>query len=174
MKRSALMLAFVWLFALAGCDSGGANPSAASSAEATAAPSGPEPDRAMLAATKQRKALFTLIFKNYLPIASMARERIPFDADVVRTNAEHIQNLGAMMADVFETDTRGSGVVTESLDAIWEQPEKYAQKISAFQAASVALVGAAATGDEATIKASAGRLGQSCGSCHDDFRVDDD
>jgi cytochrome c556 len=103
----------------------------------------------------------------------MARDRMEFDADRVATNADRLLALSKMLSDAFAADTRGNDVTTEALDVIWEQPEDFAAKIQANIDAAGALVDASTTGDEGAMKEAIGRLGSTCGSCHDDFRVDD-
>lgn len=183
MKRITVISASVCLTLLGACDSGGATASATQTPEPAAtapapaqsdAGAAPKVDRAMSKAAKERKAVFTLILKNFGPLGGMARGRMPFDADVVKKNSMHVQHLSAMVGDVFVTDTRGSGVESDALDAIWEQPEKFAQKIAAFETAAAGLVEVSASGDEGLTKAAIGRVGKACGSCHDDFKVDDD
>ncbi|MFK8030001.1 MAG: cytochrome c [Gammaproteobacteria bacterium] len=182
MKRIALLTASVCLTLLGGCDSGSGNASAnpvaepaAKTAPAPAAESGgAKIERKYTQAVKERQSVFTLILKNFGPLGGMARGRAPFNAEVVQKNSVHLQHLGAMIGDTFTTDTRGTGVKTDALDAVWDDQEAFAKKIAAFQSAVDALADVASTGDESKIKPSIGRVGKACGSCHDDFKVDDD
>jgi len=104
---------------------------------------------------------------------NMARGEAPFDAAVVSKNSMRLHQMSLMLADAFVTDTRGSGVETEALDVIWENTEEFAGKIEALTTAAGALAEVAGSGDEASVVAAIGELGQKCGSCHDDFRLDD-
>ncbi len=182
MQRIALLTATACLAILGGCDSGNGSASATQATEPetqtapaqTAETSGATIDRKYTQALKERQSVFTLIRKNYSPLAGMARDRAPFDAEVVQKNAAHLQHLGAMIGDTFITDTRGSGIDTDALDVIWDEPEKFANKITAFRSAADALAEVASSGDETMVKASIGRVGKACGSCHDDYKVDDD
>jgi len=78
-----------------------------------------------------------------------------------------------MLSDAFAADTSGNQVATEALDVIWEQPNEFEAKIQANIEATNALIEIATTGDESAIREAIGRLGSTCGSCHDDFRADD-
>lgn len=124
-------------------------------------------------AVETRQSLLHLMGWNISPLGAMARDRIAFDAERVATNAARLQALSKMLSDAFAPDTRGNDVETEALDRIWEQPDAFAEKIQANMDAASALVEVAGTGDEGAIKEAIGRLGSTCGSCHDDFRVDD-
>ena len=77
-----------------------------------------------------------------------------------------------MLEERFETDTRNSGVETEALDRIWEDMDAFKGKISEAMDAANNL--AAVAGDDARFKDAAMDMRSACGSCHDDFRVDDD
>ncbi|MDH3336445.1 MAG: cytochrome c [Gammaproteobacteria bacterium] len=178
MKKSYRLVAFLTLPVFFGC--GGSEQTAASDAAPTAAQqvaaepiSAPEIDRASQRAAEVRQSVLKLISNNFGPMRNMARKEAPFDAPVVRKNSLRLHQLSLMMADAFATDTRGSDVVTEALDVIWETPEAFAGKIEALTTAAGALAESAASADEASILAAVGELGQKCGSCHDDFRQDD-
>lgn len=124
-------------------------------------------------AVETRQALLRVMVWNFGPLGAMARDRIEFDAERVATNAQRLQALTKMLSDAFGPDTRGNDVTTEALDAIWEQPDDFAAKIQANMEAADNLVAATQTGDEGAMREAIGKLGSTCGSCHDDFRVDD-
>lgn len=124
-------------------------------------------------AVETRQSLLHLMSWNIGPLGAMARDRIEFDAERVETNAARLLALSQMLSDAFAPDTRGSDVTTEALDRIWEQPDEFSGKVRATVEASAGLVAATETGDEAAMREAIGRLGSSCGSCHDDFRADD-
>ncbi len=124
-------------------------------------------------AVETRQSVLHLMAWNISPLGAMARDRMEFDADRVATNAERLLALSKMLSDAFGPDTRGNDVETEALDVIWENPADFTAKVQANMEAASALVEVSATGDEGAIKEAIGRLGSTCGSCHDDFRVDD-
>ena len=158
-----IILAISILTVTAACEGG--SPGDASS------PAAPVDEKAVQA-VEEREAVLKLMKRNFGPLAGMAKEKIPYDAGLAQKNATHLANLVVMMEDVFATDTRGSGVETEALDKIWEQPDKFAGKIDALVEAADEL--AAVAGDESALADAVGKVGKSCGSCHDDFREDDD
>jgi cytochrome c556 len=119
-----------------------------------------------------RQSVLTLMAWNISPLGGMARDRIPFDAERVATNAERILALSKMLPDAFAPDTRGTGVKTDALDLIWEDADAFAEKLRANEEAAAALVEVAGSGDEAAMREAIGRLGSTCGSCHDDFKAD--
>jgi len=124
-------------------------------------------------AVETRQSVLHLMGWNIGPLGGMARGRMEFDVERVETNAARLVALSEMLSDAFAADTRANNVTTEALDVIWEQPDEFAAKIEATIEASKDLLNVAATGDEGDIKAAIGQLGSTCGSCHDDFRLDD-
>jgi len=159
-------VAFLALSVLVGCGGSGTE----QAAETTSAP---EVDRNMQRAVEVRQAVLRLVSTNFGPMRNMARGEADFDAAVVRKNSLRLHQLSLMLPDAFITDTRGSGVETEALDAVWENPEAFAAKADDLSTAAGALVATTASGDEESILAAIGELGGKCGSCHDDFRLDD-
>ncbi|KCZ88053.1 c-type cytochrome [Hyphomonas jannaschiana] len=78
------------------------------------------------------------------------------------------------MADWFPAGTGpDSGVKTDALPAIWEEPDLFTEKLSDFQMAAGALATAAETGDLAVIAPAFATTGGTCKSCHEKFRADD-
>ncbi|WP_043739950.1 cytochrome c [Thioalkalivibrio nitratireducens] len=62
---------------------------------------------------------------------------------------------------------------TDALAAVWEEPEKFAERARDTHEAAVALHAAVEVGDDAEMGQRFRALGQSCRSCHDDFRQSD-
>lgn len=182
MPRTGFAALFI-LFALSftACDSSGpqpavANPpgaeSAATAEVVTDTNTAAAPDERMVDAVKSRKAVLTVLKDNFVPLALMVRGRIDYDADTAQRYANRLPVMIGMMEERFATDTRGSGVETEALDEIWEDMDAFLVKIdNAHEAANhLAMV----AGDEAQFNDAVLGMRDACGSCHDDFRVDDD
>ncbi len=110
------------------------------------------------------------------PMGGMARGRMPIDADLVALNAQRIGSIAPMLTDTFKLNTAESGVKSAALPVIWEKPAEFQGKIETLieRAADLARIAQSEGADEAAIKGGIGKLGQACGSCHDDFRVKDD
>jgi cytochrome c556 len=84
---------------------------------------------------------------------------------------ELAKTLGALFPDGTGP---GPGIETEAKPEVWSQKDKFAEAVKALEVSSAALVEAAKSGDVAKIKTAMGPVGQSCGDCHDTFKVDDD
>lgn len=109
------------------------------------------------------------------PLGGMARGKIPMDAGLVGRNAQRIGALAPMLTDTFKLNTSEFELTTEALPVIWENPAEFQAKIETLVERAADLSRLAETGSsEGALKGGIGKLGQACGSCHDDFRVKDE
>ncbi len=109
------------------------------------------------------------------PLGGMARGKIPMDAEVVARHAQRIGAIAPMLTDTFKLNTSESDVTTEALPVIWEKPAEFQAKIETLVERAADLSRLAETdSSEGALKGGIGKLGQACGSCHDDFRVKDE
>lgn len=161
MRRSVILLPI--LFAFYGC--GGGEPSASQPAAAV--------DEATQRAVEVRQSVLRLLSHNYRPMRDMARGNADFDAEVIATRSARIAMLADMLPEVFAPDTRGANVETEALDRIWEEPEAFAAKHQALRDAAAELIAVSGSDDQEAVMTAVRDLGGRCGSCHDDFRLDD-
>lgn len=136
---------------------------------AVAQPAPPTPEQQAANAVSTRQAVFKLISWNMGPMGGMLRTA-PYDAAVVRTNAQNIANLAPMIPGLFASDTTAFDVETRAADAVWTSKDDFDAKAAALIEAANAVV--AAADDEAAAKAAIGALGGACGSCHDTYRPD--
>jgi cytochrome c556 len=123
-------------------------------------------------ATQLRQSVFSLLGSNMGPLGGMAKGKIAFDAEKAGKHALRIHQLSLMIADYTRTDTSAHKVKTEALDAVWQQPDAFAQRIKDLTLASENLQKAAASGNEAAVKKAIGGVGRTCGGCHDDFKAE--
>lgn len=121
-------------------------------------------------AVETRQAILHLVRWNFSPLVGMARDKVPYDAEKAHMHAERLHQLMLMVPDAFTMDTRGYEGDTEALDVIWENKDGFNEKLHNAIQAAIALKDNA--GDQAQLPALVGDMGSTCGSCHDDFRVD--
>ena len=126
-------------------------------------------DERAQAAAETRQGLLKVVVSYFGPIVAMAREQIPYDGELVKTNAEKISTLLPMIEDVFRANTSEFDLDTEALDNIWETPDDFNAKAQAAAEKASALAAAAAEGQGAAMQAF-GQLGASCKACHDNYR----
>lgn len=92
--------------------------------------------------------------------------------DNVASHADALATLSAEVAAAFE----GGGTFedSDSLAAIWDEPEAFAKAVANFDAAVAALGDVADGGDMQAIDAAQREIGKACKGCHEDFRQKDD
>lgn len=139
----------------------------------TGAQQAPTPEEQAQNAVETRQAVYKLLGWNMGPMGGMLRNKVPFDAALVEQNAHRIASLAGMIPSLFEMDTREFDVETEALPRIWEGKDAFDGKAKDLVAAAEALATTAAGGDEGATRAAIAKVGQACGSCHDDYRLED-
>ncbi len=95
------------------------------------------------------------------------------DMRAVRSVATSMAGLAAKSSRWFPKGTGPDVGETGAKPEIWQNPEDFAAKRRAFQAAAGALDRAARMGNVATIKDSYAELGKTCKGCHDLYREED-
>jgi cytochrome c556 len=104
-------------------------------------------------------------------INTEARAPMP-NVDTIRTNLPAVQKVAAELPTLFPAGTGPeTGVKTAAKPEIWANRADFDQKVAAFQAAAKGLVTASAGSDGAAVTAAAGAVGQACGGCHTNYRV---
>ena len=120
---------------------------------------------------KDYRAAVMTAFRGHIGAASMiARGLVENDDQLVG----HAQGLASSAKELANLWPAGSDVnESESLPAIWEEPEKFAEAIDAMVTATDAFVAAAESGDAEAIGGAFRNVGMSCRGCHDNFRKSD-
>lgn len=96
------------------------------------------------------------------------------DMATLQTAAATLSERAAEMDGWFPEGTGpDSGVETEALATIWEDPEGFDAAIARFRTATSDFQTAVAAGDMETVSGAPKMLGSSCKNCHDDYRLDD-
>jgi len=125
-------------------------------------------------AIKARQAMFQLYGFNMGILGDMAKEKIPYDADIASEAANNLSaaaNLGQSQFWPPGSDNATEGNArTRALPKIWETFPDIVEKSEAMQTAVAALVPVAGNG-LAELKSAIGDVGGSCKGCHDDFRA---
>ena len=123
-------------------------------------------------AVQFRQSLLQLVRSNLGPLGAMAKGQIPYDVNVMSTNAVRLEQLSLMLPDYFETDTRAFSVETESLPKIWDEMDSFLSKANDLTVAAKALQVASKSGDESEYRAAIGKVGSTCKGCHDSYKKD--
>ena len=98
-------------------------------------------------------------------IVKILRQEVPHSGHLF-LHANAIADMASIAPDLFPEGSHGR----EASSAIWEQPEDFSERLDAFHSAAEAFKEAAASGDPVLIGDAISGLGQSCKSCHDNYR----
>ncbi|MFT2091747.1 c-type cytochrome [Paraglaciecola sp. 2405UD69-4] len=123
-------------------------------------------------AIEARQAIFKLVKSNVGILGAMNKGAVPFDAEILQTNAKRLEQLSLMVEDYFATDTSKFDLDTEAVDDIWKNQADFNEKADALTLASVELYKAAAAGDESKYKSAIGGVFKTCKGCHDSYKAD--
>ncbi|HEX6704353.1 MAG TPA: cytochrome c [Albitalea sp.] len=119
-------------------------------------------------AIKYRKAAFSVMASHFSRIGAMVNGRAPFDAKAAAENAEIAALMSRLPYTAFVEGTdKGE---TKAKPEVWSEGDKFKAGATRMQEEMAKLNAAAKTGNLETIKAAFGPVGQSCKSCHDNFR----
>ena len=90
----------------------------------------------------------------------------------VRKSAAQIANLAKRSSNWYPAGTGPDVAKTGAKPEIWQNPQDFAAKLSAFQKAAFVFNAAAARGDMNAAKARYADLGGACKACHDKYRTE--
>ena len=88
--------------------------------------------------------------------------------------ALHARAMNDLAKTLPELWPEGTLENSDSKKEVWEKKDAFLEACKSFEAATSALVAAAEKSDKEATMAAFKKVGGNCGSCHDDFRVDED
>ncbi|MBS0418446.1 MAG: cytochrome c [Proteobacteria bacterium] len=130
----------------------------------------PSPEKQAEKAVEIRQGLFNVQGFAFGPVGAMLKGAAPVDAALVQKEAARVQMTSSMITEVFKLDTRKFQTRTKAKDKIWTDQQDFAQKANDLHEAAVVLEAAARKGDKSGILDAAGKVGNACKACHDEYR----
>jgi cytochrome c556 len=122
-------------------------------------------------AIEYRKAVYTVLGGNFGPIGGVLQGRAPYDAKEIAKRAERVAFMAGLAAEAFPEISKTGN--TKAKPEIWtDKPgfDKAMKELGDSTAGLAALVKTDQTNSDAFKKA-AGRVGQACKGCHDNYRA---
>jgi cytochrome c556 len=172
-SRAGFSIAASALFGLSLVACGGSETSSGAGASEAAAEQ-VDANAEAQAIIEARQAGYKNLGKNFKAISDEIRGGAP-DVAVVQASAAVVAETADKIGGWFpEGSSAASGVETDALDAIWQQPAEFSAAIEQLKTAAAGLTAAATSGDAAAIQAAFQTTGGACKNCHDTFRADDD
>jgi cytochrome c556 len=118
-------------------------------------------------AYEYRESIMTAL-KGHAGAISRQARGLAGDSDYVANHAKAIANLGAELHTIFVEGSNIEG--SEAMQAIWDEPEKFAEALANAEEAMAALGDVADGGDMEAIGNAFMNVGKACKGCHDSFR----
>jgi cytochrome c556 len=130
----------------------------------------PTPEKQAEKAVETRQGLFNVQAFAFGPVGAMLKGTAPVDAAVVQKEAARLQVTSSMITEMFQLDTRKFKTHTQAKDSIWTDQADFGKKADDLHNTAVALEAAAKKGDKSAILDAAGKVGNACKACHEEYR----
>jgi cytochrome c556 len=119
-------------------------------------------------AIEYRQGALTVMGHHFGSIGAMVSGKTPFDAKAAQASADLVVTLARLPWGAFvEGSDKGD---TNARPEVWSQADKFRAAAQKMQDATVKLAAAAKTGKPDDLKTAFAATGETCKSCHDDFR----
>ena len=126
-------------------------------------------------AIKARQAMFQTYSFNSGILGDMAKEKMPYDADIASEAAANLDAAANFGQSQFwpqgsDSETEGNAK-NRALPKIWETYPDITEKADALKEATAAMMAVAGDGLE-PLQGAMGDVGAACKGCHDNFRAE--
>ncbi len=122
------------------------------------------------AAVKYRENNMKTIGAYMQNTVALLKGEVPY-AEQMEANALGLAAAAKLSPAAFKTDTSGSSVKTTAKPDIWQNWEKFEGGLGMMAERADALVAAVQSGDKAAIGQAVAGVGETCKTCHDNFRT---
>lgn len=116
-----------------------------------------------------RKAVFTVLAGNFMPIGGILRGG-EYNAATVARNAERVAFIATLVGDAFPAISKDGN--TKAKPEIWSDKDGFAKRVKDLTDATSALAALVKKDptNSADFKAAAGKVGEACKGCHDNYK----
>ncbi len=122
---------------------------------------------------RYRHTVMSGIGRNMKAMATIVKGKVSFVGHV-RHEAAAINELSQIVLDLFPPETAPGKVETDAKAEIWKNWDDFKAKAEALKTESAKLVEVSQKGDLSLIKAQFGKVGKTCGGCHERYREEED
>jgi len=124
------------------------------------------------ATVKYRHAVMKGMGDHLKALSMINKGEMPRPQDIA-FHAAAIRDASSIAGELFPAGTGPDKIKTHAKPEVWTKPDEFKAAMEALRTQAGALVDLAKGTDTAAIAAQFGKVGEACGKCHDDFRVDD-
>ena len=103
--------------------------------------------------------------------ARIVRGKVDFQ-DQLKLHADSMEGIASITLELFPEDSDFGE--TRAKEEVWSKPKEFADAVKANQKAAGDFSKAVAGGDKEAIAGSFKKLSDSCKSCHEDFRAEEE
>jgi cytochrome c556 len=121
-------------------------------------------------AVHYRKAAFTTLVWNWMPLVNMVRGKTPYDKASFEKHATRVAFIATTLQEGFVPNSAIGK--SEAKPEIWKNWTDFQAKSKALEVESAALSSVAKNGDFEKIKAQFKKVGDTCKACHDLYKAD--
>lgn len=125
------------------------------------------------ASVKYRHKVMEAAGSHMSALAMIVKGESPREADVPM-HATALADIAKVVPELFPEGTGPDVVPSDSKAEIWTKTSEWQAAVKAFQDESAKLSELAKAGNMAAVKGQFGKVGGSCGDCHDLFRVEEE
>jgi len=119
-------------------------------------------------AIEQRKKEMEGVRDGILALSAIAKKEQPFDADVVRSNAEKIAGHLEEAEELFPEGSDTGDATTAAKPEIWTDRKNFDTIMASSHQTAVELQSVT---EQSAFPAALGKLGNTCKSCHDLYKA---
>lgn len=118
-----------------------------------------------------RKAMYQVMFNNWVPLLAVTQGKAPFDAKAVQKRATRANFLAQMISEGFPPESQ-EGKPTRAKPELWANRADFDQLMTTWQKSMVALEAATKTGKLDKVTDAFNTTRDNCKACHDKYRTE--
>lgn len=118
-----------------------------------------------------RKSIYQVMMWNFRPMAAMAQDKIPYNAQEFAMRAARLAEMTPMLTEAYPPETQGLPN-SKLKPEMWSNRADFDSKLKDLIDRSAALAQIAKAGDPAKTKAALFSVADACKACHDKYRAE--
>ena len=118
-----------------------------------------------------RKAMYQVMFNNWVRLVPITQGKVPFDAKAVQLRASRANYMAHMISEGFPPES-AEGKPSRAKPEIWTNRAEFDQLMGNLQKSMAALEAAAKTGKLAKVTPAFNATRDACKACHDKYRTE--
>jgi cytochrome c556 len=118
-----------------------------------------------------RKAMYQVMFNNWIKLLGVTQGKVPFDAKAVQLRASRANYMAQMLGEAFPPES-AEGKPSRAKPEIWTNRAEFDELMGKLQKSMAALETASKTGKLDKVTPAFNATRDACKACHDKFRTE--